>query len=259
MTSVGNATAKTLPRLSIIIATWQAASTLERCLRSIIEQDFTDWEVLIADGASTDGTVETIRRHERHIAWWQSRPDGGIYDAWNHALANACGEYVTFLGADDRWHAQSTLSRVFEAIGRCNYDLITGRGALVDQRGMQYYVTGGGWDYKKVRRRMTICHPGSIYHRDLFGRFGNFDARYRIGGDYDFILRLPADLKTLHLDMTLVDMADSGISRKRRWLMLRERYRAQVNCPRVGRVRAAFNYVDKLWRIPVAKVLGIPN
>jgi glycosyltransferase involved in cell wall biosynthesis len=259
MSSTRTATANANPRLSIIVATWQASSTLERCLRSIIDQDFTEWELLIADGASTDGTVDLIREHERNIAWWQSRKDRGIYDAWNHALEKARGEYVTFLGADDAWHTRTTLSQIFGAIGEVEYDLVTGRGALVDRLGVQYYVTGGGWDYKKVMRRMTICHPGSLFQRDLFRRFGNFDISYRISGDYDFILRLPADLRTLHLGLTLVDLADSGISRSRRWLMLRERYRAQVNCPRVGRWRAALNYADKLWRIPVAKVLGIPN
>jgi glycosyltransferase involved in cell wall biosynthesis len=259
MISTRIAPAEAAPRLSIIIATWQSSSILEHCLRSIIEQDFTDWELLIADGASTDGTLDLIRNYQRCIAWWTSRKDGGIYDAWNHALANAHGEYITFLGADDAWHTQSTLSQVFDAIGEREYDLITGRGALVDHAGKPYYEFGGCWDYKKVMRRMTICHPGSMYQRDLFRRFGNFDTGYRISADYDFILRLPEGLRTLHLDLTLVDMADSGISRNRRWLMLRERYRAQVNCPRVGRLRAVLNYVDKLWRIPVARVLGIPN
>ena len=91
------------PRLSIIIATWQAASTFERCLDSIIEQDFKDWELLIADGNSDDGTVDLIRNYEPHIAWWQSKEDGGIYDAWNQALGQARGEYVCFLVADDDW------------------------------------------------------------------------------------------------------------------------------------------------------------
>src|SRR5688572_6921120 len=103
MISTRTVTANAAPRLSIIIATWQASSTLERCLRSIVEQDFTEWELLIADGASTDGTIDLIKEHERHIAWWQSRKDSGIYDAWNHALEEARGEYVTFLGADDAW------------------------------------------------------------------------------------------------------------------------------------------------------------
>lgn len=247
------------PRLSIIIATWNAAHTFERCLHSIIEQDFSAWELLVADGASTDGTVDLIRQYESHIAWWQSKQDDGIYDAWNQAIANARGEYVAFLGADDAWSAHSTLKHVFETIGDREYDLVTGRGVLVDSSGRPYHEFGNPWDYKKVMRRMTICHPGALHRRELFRRFGKFDTTYRISADYNFLLRLPAELRSLHMDMTLANVSDGGISRDRRWLMLRERYRAQANCPRVGHVLAALNYVDKLWRIPVAKALRIPN
>jgi glycosyltransferase involved in cell wall biosynthesis len=245
--------------LSIIVATWQAAPTLERCLQSIVDQDFTDWELLISDGGSTDGTIDLIRTYEPHVVWWQSKADNGIYDAWNQAIDIAKGEYVSFLGADDVWHSQSTLKSAFATIGQSKYDLVTGRGILVDRRGQAYSEHGASWHYTKLMRRMVICHPGSLHRRDLFKRFGKFDTSYRIVGDYDFLLRLPSDLRTLHLDIALVEMADAGVSRRQRWLMLRERYRAQANCPRVGRTRALFNLVDKAWRIPVARVLGIPN
>jgi glycosyltransferase involved in cell wall biosynthesis len=252
-------TTEPAPRLSIIVATRNAARTFERCLRSIMRQDFPDWELLVADGASTDGTVELIRTYQTQITWWQSEKDNGIYDAWNQALSNARGEYVAFLGADDAWHNPSTLSLIFERVGTREYDLVTGRGVLVNSGGYRYHQFGNAWNYQKVTRRMTICHPGSLHRRNLFQRFGKFDPSYRICADYEFLLRLPADLNSMHLNTPLADVADDGISRERRWLMLRESYRAQANCPRVGRVRAALNYVDKLWRIPVAKALGIPN
>jgi len=247
------------PRLSIIIATWNAARTFERCLRSIIGQDFTDWELLIADGGSTDSTVDLIRRHEAHIAWWRSEKDEGIYDAWNKALDYARGEYIAFLGADDAWHTPSILKQIFRVVGDHEFDLITGRGSLVDGNGEPYHEFGRPWNYRKVMRRMTICHPGALHRRDLFQRFGKFDASYRISADYEFLLRMPSDIRSLHLDMLLADIADDGISRNRRWLMLRERYRAQANCRHIGKVRATLNYLDKCWRIPVGKILRIPT
>lgn len=259
MNAAVNQTSEVAPRLSIIIATWNAKRTLERCLQSIIGQDFTDWELLVADGASIDGTLDLIEQHDSYIAWWQSQEDSGIYDAWNQALAFARGEYVAFLGADDAWAEPSTLRRIFEAIGGREYDLVTGRGILVDDAGASYHEFGNPWNYRNVMRRMTICHPGAFHRRDLFTRFGTFDTRYRISADYEFLLRLPPELRALHMDMAIARVADGGISRSRRWLMLRERYRAQVNCAHVGRARAAFNFIDKLWRIPVAKALGIPT
>ena len=100
------------PRLSIVIATWNAARTFEQCLLSITGQAFTDWELLVADGGSTDGTVDLIRKYEDRIAWWQSQRDGGIYDAWNQAIPHARGEYVCFLGADDAWVDDQALSLI---------------------------------------------------------------------------------------------------------------------------------------------------
>ena len=240
------------PRLTIVIATWNAAGTLLQCIQSIVGQTYDDWELLIADGGSTDGTVEFIRQYESSLAWWTSETDGGIYDAWNKALSHARGEYIAFLGADDSWHRPTTLSSVFASIGSSKYDIVTGRGVLIDAKGRAYHEFGNQWDYLRLMKRMTICHPGALHRRELFDQFGKFDTSYRISADYDFLLRLPRDIRTLHVDLPITNIADGGVSRSSKWTMLRERYRAQAACPRIGAVRAAINLADKLWRIPVA-------
>jgi glycosyltransferase involved in cell wall biosynthesis len=247
------------PRLSIVLATYNAAATLERCLRSVVAQDFRDWELVIADGGSTDATAAIVERYREHVGHWHSARDSGIYDAWNKALAHARGEYVCFLGADDAWHDTAALASVFAAIGAQPYDLVTARGVHVDAAGRQHHPFGRPWTHRGLMRKMGICHPGALHRRDLFERYGLFDTGYRICGDYDFLLRLPRGTRALHVDRVLVDVAEGGISRDRRWLMLRERYRAQARAPHVGTVRAALNLLDKLWRIPIAKALGIPN
>lgn len=247
------------PRVSVVIATFNAASTLQECLDSIAGQDFLDIEVLVADGGSTDGTTDIIVRNTDRIAWSCSGPDGGIYDAWNKAVAMARGEYVMFLGADDALESATIISRIFARIGSREFDLVSGIGVLLDNSGLEYHRFGGAWNHSKVRRRMTICHPGALHRRELFERFGPFDTRYRICADYDFILRLPEDIRTLFFDAPIARIRDAGVSRRRRFQALRERYLVQASCPRIGPAFAAFNYLDKLWRIPVARLLGIPN
>jgi hypothetical protein len=148
---------------------------------------------------------------------------------------------------------------MFDTIGENEFDFVSARGRLVDHQGRLLQEFGHAWDYRKVTRRMIVCHPGALHRRDLFDRFGMFDTRYRISADYDFLLRLPRNLRGLFIDQPLVDVAEGGISRDNRWLMLRERYRAQADCPRVGRARAIVNFIDKLWRIPLAHVLGMRN
>lgn len=248
-----------VPRLSIIIATWNAARTFERCLRSITGQDFTDWELLIADGASTDGTVELIGRHESHIAWWQSQEDGGIYDAWNQALAHARGEHICFLGADDAWADHGALARLYAAIGTRQYDLVTSRGLIFDPASGKGISFGSAWNYQRIGRRMVVCHPGLLHRRSLFERYGVFDTRYRIAGDLDFLLRLPPDVTSLHVETTSILIEDAGVSRKNVFARMREQRKVLAHCERYGPLRAYLAWADKLWRYPIARLLNIPH
>src|SRR5690606_36676138 len=130
-------------------------------------------------------------------------------------------EYVAFLGADDAWSSRSSLSTIFNTIGDHQYDLVTGREVFIDSKGRRF-ESGGAWEFDKIERRITICHPGCLHRRDLFSRFGMFDTRYRISADYEFLLRLPRTIRTLHIGETLVEIADGGISRRNRWLALQE-------------------------------------
>lgn len=247
------------PRLTIVIATWQAALTLERCLDSIIEQEFEGWELLIADGNSTDGTVDLIRKYEPHIAWWHSKDDDGVYDAWNQALLQARGEYVCFLGADDAWTDSGALSRLFDAMGSRNFDLVTSRGRFLDSSSGKSFSFGSAWNYRRIGRRTVVCHPGLLHRRELFLTYWLFDTRYRIAGDLDFLLRLPEDLRTLHVDTDSVVVEAAGISRQNVLARLREQREVLKRCKRYGPFRAYLVWIDKLVRFPIARLLNISH
>ena len=245
-----------MPMLSIIIATFNAGKTLATCIESILSQNFKSYEILIVDGRSTDSTVSIIEKYQTQIAYWHSKSDAGIYDAWNQGLIQANGEYICFIGADDAFSDDNALTRIFDKVGQHKYDLISSKGLLLGPR--KNHVTGNPWDYKKLGRRITICHPGLMHNRNLFARYGEFDTEYRIAGDYEFLLRLPPETTSLHVAAITVLVGDGGISRAQYMDTLREKRTAQENCPRIGKLRAQFNYYDKLWRIPVAKILNIP-
>lgn len=247
------------PKLSIVIATYNAAHTLERCLQSIIGQTFKDWELIIADGGSGDGTTAILRSHATHIAHWHTHRDLGIYDAWNQAICHARGEYVCFLGADDAWANQTTLANLFAAIGGQRPDVVTSRGLIHDPRTGKEVTFGSPWNYQRIGRRMVMCHPGLLHRRSLFERYGLFDTRYRIAGDLDFLLRLPSDLSSLHVDLTSVMIEASGISRKNVLARMREQRDVLARCERYGPIRAYVAWIDKLWRYPIARFLDIPH
>lgn len=244
------------PKISIIIATYNASKTLEKCLDSIESQAFNDFEVIVIDGQSRDNTVEIIKKHSTLISYWHSRSDRGIYDAWNQGIKIARGDYICFIGADDFYADKEALRRIFDAVGIKKFDLVSSRGLLFGSG--REHIIGSSWSHRKITRRITVCHPGLMHHRSLFEKYGNFNIDYRIVGDYEFLLRLPKETASLHVDTVTVRVADGGISRLRYMDMLREKRRAQTACARIGAFRAWVNYFDKLWRIPIARALRIP-
>lgn len=245
-----------VPRLSIIIATYNVETTLEECLDSIFHQSFTDYEVLISDGKSSDGTIEIIKNYSSKLAFWKSEHDNGIYDAWNQMLNIAKGEYICFLGADDRLHKNRSLEDLFMAFDNAKYDLVTSRALLVG--GNKEHIVGGPWNYGKLWKKMGVIHPGMLHHRNLFDRYGNFDDRLKIVGDYEFLLRLSPETTSFHFNEILTEIGSNGVSRSQFKKMLLEKRDVQRKCPRIGRIKANYNYFNKSWRAPIARILKLP-
>jgi len=245
------------PTVSIIVATFNAEATLERCLKSIFAQTSPHWELLVVDGGSSDRTVEIISANVDRIAYWHSKPDAGIYDAWNQALGQARGDYVCFLGADDALMDDGSLQVLLDAAQESQCDLISAKGLLVDERLRPCGVIGAPWDYRGLRRRMRICHPGAVFRRELFRTFGNFDSRYRIVADYDWLLRLPESTTSRFVDRIVTMVGHAGVSRKQVWRRLRERRQAHARCRRIGPALSYVYWLDKLLRMPIARLFGL--
>src|SRR3954447_3382690 len=100
------------PAITIVVATFNAGAILSRCLESVLAQDYPFVDLVVIDGGSTDGTIERIRGYGALIAYWESSPDNGVYDAWNKALRHVRGDWVCFLGADDRLAAAGAVSKM---------------------------------------------------------------------------------------------------------------------------------------------------
>lgn len=181
------------PFFSVIVAVRNSAATIERCLESVLEQDHAAVELIVVDGASTDGTRAILERAGPRLAWWISEPDRGIYDAWNKALRHASGEWRCFLGADDRLAGPDVLSAVAPtlegATGR--YRVAYGRLEVVAPDGSVVRRLGEPWPTLRgdFREHMTLPHPATFHHRSLFERHGAFDPSFRISGDYELLLR----------------------------------------------------------------------
>jgi glycosyltransferase involved in cell wall biosynthesis len=185
------------PLISILIATRNVARELPRCLDSISAQTFRDWEVIVMDGASADGTVEILKARSEVVRAWRSEPDTGTYNAWNKALPFAKGEWLCFLGADDWLWDEGALERLAPHLRGATprFRVVYSRIRLVDARGCVIEESGEPWETCKARFRSHVClpHPGLMHHRSLFEIHGRFDERFGLAGDYEFLMR---ELKT---------------------------------------------------------------
>lgn len=205
------------PAITVIVATRNGAPLLQGLFDSLAAQTFHDFEVLVSDGASTDGTVPMLERASAILPLRVvSRADAGIYDAWNLALAHARGTWVCFLGADDRFADASSLARLDQAARTAppGVGVVYGRVALVAASGAVLQVLGESWGDLRLRFRQVMCvpHPGAMHRRTLFEKHGRFDPTYRIAGDYEWLLRELKDHDALFVPETTVHMRFGGVS-----------------------------------------------
>ena len=106
--------------------TYNAAETIETTFRSVVGQSFTDYEYIVVDGDSKDGTVDFLRSRKDCLAVFISEPDKGLYDAMNKGMHLAKGEYLIFLNAGDTFHSENTLADIAVSIGSSRPDVIYG-------------------------------------------------------------------------------------------------------------------------------------
>lgn len=220
------------PRISILVATWNCSNELPIFLESLLGQEWTDWELVVVDNASTDGTAEIVASlcNNRSInperVLLSSRPDSGIYDAWNRGIALSTGTYICFIGADDEFISPASL-RLIAELTTTSADIITARNAYYSSDGRFLRNWGFEWRWKRMRQSMNIAHPGMLVHRRLFESVGYFDDSYQICGDYEWFLRLPRMLRAIHSSDVILKITQSGISHSRVPKVYAETYRAQ--------------------------------
>ena len=231
-----------MPLVSVIVAVFNRARTLQACLDSIFAQTERQLEIIICDGGSTDGSREILAANGTRLRYWQSQRDRGVAHAWNMALPHATGEWVCFLGADDRFAKSTTLATLLEATSDPVINYVCGQAILIDDDARAVRVVGTRWDWEQMKRYQHIAHPGSLHRRDLFARYGNFDERLAIAFDYDFLLRVGRDINAAFVAEPVTLMGMSGQSNAQAWRAFRENRRIQTSHPEIGATAAAINH-----------------
>ncbi|MCV9931274.1 glycosyltransferase [Flavobacterium sp. LS1R47] len=218
------------PKITIIIATYNIENTLEQTIHSVLIQTYSNIELVIIDGSSTDGTLEIIKKYEKIFDGrlkYISEKDKGIYDAWNKGILLSTGDWITFLGADD-FLLQDFCMNYYNVINNNQeVNFISAMNALVteDIKPIRFYGKPFNKNFKKY---CTIAHVGSLHHKSLFLRFGKFDINFLIAGDYDFLLRARREIVPYFLPKLNVIVRDGGISNNNVIKVFKEQMKAKV-------------------------------
>ena len=185
-----------LPIITIITSTYNVVQDLQWTIDSIKNQSYPNIQWIIADGASTDGTVAMLEANSERIDYWFSEPDMGIYDAWNKALEHVKGDWVQFIGAGDELYETNTLEKVASHLKDAypNYELVYGQVMHISEKGRkELYVSGEPWENYQGKwdgNRPRLPVQTGIYHH--FSKFNSnstpFDTSYQIVADCHFLL-----------------------------------------------------------------------
>jgi glycosyltransferase involved in cell wall biosynthesis len=205
-------------KLSVITINLNNSVGLNKTIESVLLQDFTDFEYIIIDGASNDGSIDIIhsyadsKTYNNSITYWVSESDSGIYNAMNKGIKIAKGEYILFLNSGDFLVNPEVLARVFQlgfnqdiAVGNCN---ISKNGEVV------FIATPPNEISLASFRGKTIPHQSAFIKKDILLKFGMYSENFRIHADLEFFIKtiIIGNCTYLKIPIIISDYNLAGIS-----------------------------------------------
>lgn len=209
------------PLISVILVCRNPGPRLPTALESVWSQSGATVEVVVIDGASTDGSREWLETQHHRLGTLVSEADHGIYDAMNKGIAHASGVWVIFLGADDRIVGEA-FARMAPVLTQTSAGIVVGEAAYDDGRIYRLEST------THAVRRNFVHHQAAFYRRALFAENGDFEIGLKVMADYELNLRLlKHGIRFKPVPLRLSACASGGLSDSGAWLGYREEIRVR--------------------------------
>ncbi|WP_163400301.1 glycosyltransferase family 2 protein [Flavobacterium fluviatile] len=206
------------PSISIVTVVYNDVKGIVKTIESIKRQSFKDFEYIIVDGLSTDGTSEVLSKNCNFIDKYICEKDNGITDAFNKGLKYASGKWIYFLNSGDYFFDAAILEKIyFNFLNNSPYDVISGRVKIVDSIGVYlgYNHPNRKVEIEELYQSNIIAHQASFVKSELFNRIGNF-KNYEIHMDYDFWIRALKNKTSFCLiDLEVANFTTNGVSSQR--------------------------------------------
>lgn len=176
-------------KVSIVTINWNNKVGLEQTIKSVLSQTYADYEFIIVDGASTDGSLEIIEENKHRIHYWVSEPDSGIYNAMNKGIYAAQGEYCYFLNSGDIFVSDHVLADIFKHDVIANF--VCGN-IIWDEKGK--FRKDDGYQHRDWLFSLYdiysgfLCHQAFLIKKEMFNEYGYYDESLRIMSDWKHFL-----------------------------------------------------------------------
>lgn len=179
-------------KISVITATYNSDQTLEDTINSLINQEYSDIEYIIIDGASTDSTLQIVKKYGQRVTVMISEKDNGIYDALNKGIALATGDIIGFLHSDDLFADNKVLSRIANEFSKETIDVVYGDLNYVSKFDTTKIIRkwiSGNYKRKNFKNGWMPPHPTFYMRREHYLSLGGFNLKYSISSDYESMVR----------------------------------------------------------------------
>lgn len=179
-----------LPKITIVTPSYNQAQFLEETILSVLDQRYPNLEYMIVDGGSTDGSVDIIRKYERHLAWWVSEQDRGQPHAINKGLERATGDIFAFLNSDDLY-TPGALRTAAQVLADRTVAMVCGKCRYIDAEGkdLDEYPFVADLDFRRFIEINGIPQPSVFVRMEVCRRVGYFDEALQHAFDYDYWFR----------------------------------------------------------------------
>ncbi len=240
-------------KISVITVSFNSAATIEDTLKSVAAQSYNNIEHIIVDGASTDLTMEIVKREGSHLATIVSEPDNGIFDAMNRGLDLATGDVIGFLNSDDMFAHPHSLAAIANGFLDGVVDAVYGDLVFVDPRKVERVVRfwrPGSHVSGACAKGWMAPHPTFYVRRDVLVRNHGFDTNYKLQSDFDLMLRLfeKERIKTRYLPEVLIRMRMGGATTGSIRNIIKGNLEAGRACQKAGFPGGIFFIARKIFR-----------
>ena len=257
-----------MSKISIITINYNNLEGLKRTIESVVNQTWQEFEYIVIDGGSTDGSAIYIESQSQHIDYWVSEPDKGIYNAMNKGIAKATGEYLLFLNSGDHFFNSNVLEEnheflVLQDIIYFNLNVSDDKSSFLkkypDELLFSYFV------------KDTLPHPSTFIKASLFDKVGLYDESLKIVSDWKFFMesvckfnstykRIDQTLSTFYLDGLSSDSGNKTLIFEESQRVLKTEFKAYINdINQFYELKATVLSLKKSRKIKVLIKLGLLN